>query len=554
MLNYLHVKNIALLRDVEMTFEEGLNVLSGETGAGKSILLTSILLALGARADQGLIRTGADEASVELILRAEDPETISELKALGIEDEDGEIILMRRISDKRSIARINGEAVPASLLRKAASLFIDLYGQREHESLLDEANHLKALDAYGGESVRGALQSYVNAYESYRRKKEEIQKLGTDDEERKRRIDYLQYTVREIENARLRPGEEEELKEKRTRFMKAEELSKSFQDADGYLQGSTLEGLSGAVSALKKASGTDRRAEKIFRALVDADSIVRDALSDIEESIAELPSEAEEAERTEERLDEIQRLRRKYGGSEEEILKTGKLLSDELSELVRLDADKEHLYEELDVLRDALKEAGRTLHLARSEAAVRFDRDMTAALSELRFLSVLFKTEVTETNRFTRNGADTAVFYISMNPGEEPRPLSTVASGGELSRIMLALKTMSGHETSEHDKTFIFDEIDTGISGQTALAVAKRLRRASRERQVLLVSHLPQIVAMADHHYLIEKNVLENETVTNVSALSEEDSLREIARLLGTGEITETALANARELKGAVRG
>ena len=221
MLNYLHVKNIALLRDVEMNFDEGLCVLSGETGAGKSILLHAILLALGARTDTGLIRTGAEEASVELILRANEPETLDELQKLGIETEEGQIVLQRKIAEKKSIAKINGETVPASLLRKAASLFIDLYGQREHESLLDENNHLSALDAYGSTKIDEALSGYRAAYDLYREKKEEIQRLGTDDEERKRRIDYLEYTVREIENAHLKPGEEEDLKEKRLRFMKA---------------------------------------------------------------------------------------------------------------------------------------------------------------------------------------------------------------------------------------------------------------------------------------------------------------------------------------------
>ncbi len=554
MLNYLHVKNIALLRDVEMNFDEGLCVLSGETGAGKSILLHAILLALGARTDTGLIRTGADEASVELILQANEPETLDELQKLGIETEEGQIVLQRKIAEKKSIAKINGETVPASLLRKAASLFIDLYGQREHESLLDENNHLKALDAYGSTKIDEALSKYRTAYDAYREKKEEIQKLGTDDEERKRRIDYLTYTVREIENAHLKPGEEETLKEKRLRFMKAEELSKSLKEAEGYLSQNAQEALSGAVSALKKAAETDKEIETIFRTLVDADAIVRDAESEIEERIAALPSEEEEAGRIEERLDEIQRLRRKYGGSAEEILASLNQYRSELDELRRLDANKEQLYQELEERKEALKEAGRSLHLCRSEAAVRFDRDMTAALSELRFLSVVFRTEVTETNRFTRNGADTVVFYISMNPGETPKPLSQIASGGELSRIMLALKTLSSQKGSEKDKTFIFDEIDTGISGSTALAVARRLMRAAEDRQVLLVSHLPQIVAMADHNYLIEKNVYENETVTAVRELSEEESLSEIARLLGTGEMTDAALRNAKELRSAVKG
>lgn len=554
MLNYLHVKNIALLRDVEMSFDEGLCVLSGETGAGKSILLHAILLALGARTDTGLIRTGAEEASVELILKANEPETLDELQKLGIETEDGQIVLQRKIAEKKSIAKINGETVPASLLRKAATLFIDLYGQREHESLLDENNHLRALDAYGSTKIEEALSEYRTAYDSYREKKEEIQKLGTDDEERKRRIDYLDYTVREIANARLKAGEEETLKEKRLRFMKAEELSKSLKEAEGYLSGNAQEALSGAVSALKKAAETDKEIETIFRTLVDADAIVRDAQSEIEERIANLPSEEEEAGRIEERLDEIQRLRRKYGGSVEEILASLRQFQDELSELTRLDANKEQLYQELEERKERLKEAGRMLHLGRSEAAVRFDRDMTAALLELRFLSVVFRTEVTETNRFTRNGADTVVFYISMNPGETPKPLSQIASGGELSRIMLALKTLSSKKGSEKDKTFVFDEIDTGISGSTALAVARRLMRAAEDRQVLLVSHLPQIVAMADHNYLIEKNVYENETVTAVRELSEEESLSEIARLLGTGEMTDAALNNAKELRSAVKG
>ena len=554
MLNYLHVKNIALLRDVEMNFDEGLCVLSGETGAGKSILLHAILLALGARTDTGLIRTGADEASVELILQANEPETLDELQKLGIETEEGQIVLQRKIAEKKSIAKINGETVPASLLRKAASLFIDLYGQREHESLLDENNHLSALDAYGSTKIDEALSEYQTAYDSYREKKEEIRKLGTDDEERKRRIDYLTYTVREIENAHLKPGEEEDLKEKRLRFMKAEELSKSLREAEGYLSQNAQEALSGAISALKKAAETDKEIETIFRTLVDADAIVRDAESEIEERIAALPSEEEEAGRIEERLDEIQRLRRKYGGSAEEILASLKQYRSELDELRRLDAHKEQLYQELEERKEALKEAGRSLHLCRSEAAVRFDRDMTAALSELRFLSVVFRTEVTETNRFTRNGADTVVFYISMNPGETPKPLSQIASGGELSRIMLALKTLSSQKGSEKDKTFIFDEIDTGISGSTALAVARRLMRAAEDRQVLLVSHLPQIVAMADHNYLIEKNVYDNETVTAVRELSEEESLSEIARLLGTGEMTDAALRNAKELRSAVKG
>ena len=549
MLTSLHVKNLALIRDTELSFGEGLNVLSGETGAGKSILLGSILLCLGVRSDKELIRTGAESAYVELVFSGVGPEITEKLKEMDVYPEDGEYRFSRRLTEKKSVAKINGETVSLGTVRSAASLLIDLYAQNEQRTLLDEENYVDILDAFGGEELEKPKADYRAAYRAYRTKKEEIRKLGSDDEERRRTLDFLAFELDEIGKAKLRPGEEEELKQAYERYSHEAAIREGLAEASAVLSDETSEKTARVIRLLQDVEKYDPSLSEPVALFKDVESLLDDGIQALKSRLIALGEENEKLPAIEERMDEIGRLKLKYGASVEEILKTGEKLEKEFAELRELDARSEELKEELERAKEKLVSAAKSLREARIRTGERFSSSLVETMKGLNFTDVRFSVEVTETNRYTTDGADEVRFLISVNPGEPVKPLYKVASGGELSRIMLAVKTITVRRANRGEKTLVFDEVDTGISGLTASLVGERLYEISSCDQVILISHLPQIVSLADRHFKIEKYVENGETVTTAGVLSGEESVYEVARLLGTGEVTEANLRNAREMK-----
>ena len=548
MLEYVHVKNIALIREAELTLSDHLNILSGETGAGKSILLGSLQLALGERGSTELLRTGESEGVVELVCSVTDPVTLRKLSELSVEPEDGKIILSRRITEKRSVLRMNSEIVPASFVRKTAALLLDIYGQHEHHSLLEEENHLKYPPAYAGARISDALSAYQERYGAYRKLREKIRELGgEDDEERRRRLDFLEFQLSEIESAGIRIGEEDALAAELRKLSSARAIEDALGRAHAVLSGELPDALSESIREIAGLVSEDPGLSSLLSELRDIESLMQDAGADADERLQGLETDGGRMAEVEERLSFLAQMKRKYGGSEAEILKSFDRLQKEYDALKEFDEDRERMLSELAEKRKDLVRAAKELREKRKAAAKDLEKEMTEALTDLNFLQVRFECEVLETNRFTGNGADEVRFMISTNPGEPLKPLAKVASGGELSRIMLALRTISADTDGIH--TLIFDEIDTGISGKTAAAVARRMHKIAADHQVLCISHLPQIVAAADHHFLIEKTADDGSAVTRVQELSEQESIRELARLLGAEETTELGIANAREMK-----
>ena len=548
MLEELHVRNIALIRELEVGFSDHLNILSGETGAGKSILLGSVNLALGLRGGSELLRTGESEALVELVFSVTDPEVLKNLQELQVEPEDGKLILSRRISEKRSILRLNGETVPVSFVRQISPLLIDIHGQHEHQSLLSEEQHLRVLDGYGKAALSKLLPEYREAYRAYRDMKKKISDLGgSDDEERERRLGFLEFQLQEIEDAGIREGEEACLTEEQKKLSSAEEIREGLSMVSEALSGNAADGLSQAIQRLQQLSTLDRELQPLLTELRDIESLMQDASVDAKDRLSALETDGERLHFVDERLTELSRLKRKYGNSETEILKTAERLQHEYDELKNFSEHKEELQKSLSVLQKKLVSCAEKLHEARLKTAQEFEREMKETLQDLNFMRVDFKAEVTKTSRFTSAGADEVRFMISTNPGEPLKPLSKVASGGELSRIMLAIKTLSAD--SDRIETLIFDEIDQGISGKTAAKVAEKMRKIAGNHQVICISHLPQIVAAADHHFLIEKTEEDGSAVTGIRELSEDASIEELSRLLGASDITEAGRENAREMK-----
>ncbi len=549
MLTSLHVKNLALIRDTELSFGEGLNVLSGETGAGKSILLGSILLCLGVRSDKELIRTGAESAYVELVFSGAGPEVTEKLKEMDVYPEDGEYRFSRRLTEKKSIAKINGETVTLSTVRAAAALLIDLYAQNEQQTLLDEENYIEILDAYGREELKDVKAVCRDAYRAYRAKKEEIRKLGTDDEERRRTLDFLAFEVEEIEKAKLRAGEEEELKQAYEKYSHESLIREGLEEASAVLSDETSEKTARVLRTLRELEKYDPSLSETVSLFEDVESLLDDGVQALKSRLFAIGEEDGKLSAVEERLDEIGRLKLKYGASVEEILKTGEKLGKEYRELKALDEHSEELKTELEAAKETLLSAARALREKRKTVGAAFSSALVETLKALNFAEVRFEVEVEETNVYSTDGADTVRFLISVNPGEPVKPLYKVASGGELSRIMLAVKTIGVRNSERGEKTLIFDEVDSGISGKTAALVGERLLEISSRDQVILISHLPQIVSLSDRHFRIEKYTDGQETVTTAVELSDEESVYEVARLLGTGEVTEANLRNAREMK-----
>ena len=554
MLYHYHVKNFALIEDASVDFGPGLNVLTGETGAGKSIMIDALNAGMGARTGAEMIRKGCGEAFVELVFSLEDPVLEEALAALDIACEDHMLLISRRIFPGRSLYRINDETATSARVRQVTELLLDIHGQHEHQSLLKPERQLSILDEFAGPACAEAAERTARAWHAFRAALKERGTFTLSEEERRRRMDFLQYELDEITQAAVRPGERDELA---ARF---KEMSSFGRVRDGlnrvleYLS----EGRMNAAELLMKASGELSAAARLAPALTEADqelATAQDILSSAEHEIKAYLEEADFDEETfrqvEKRLDDLHRLELKYGDLS---LPSCTARADREAELERLTDYENRLKQAdraVDEARREMEEAAAALHRLRAEAAPQWDEALTEGLKELNFRAVRFRTELEELPECTAGGKDRACFTVSLNPGEDLMPLQKVASGGELSRIMLAIKTI----LADRDRipTVIFDEIDTGISGQTAQAVARKLKAISRYRQVILITHLPQIAAPADRHYGIEKQTEGERTFTRIRLLDEEDSVRELVRLLGGDLQSESVYKTARELKNAAR-
>lgn len=549
MLQNLHVKNLALINETEVEFKDGLNILSGETGAGKSIIIGSINLALGEKVQKEMLRDNADTALVELVFYVENPATLEAVRALGIEVEDETIILSRKITAGRAIARINGEAVSASKMKEAAALLIDIHGQHEHQSLLSKRKHLEILDLFAKDLLREQKQKLSVCYREYRKLLDELEQSDSDTEERARELSFLEYEVKEIEDANLTPGEDVELEEQFRKYSNGKKILDAIhvvQAATAEEDESASERISRAVRELAGVSGYDKRVEELENQLTEIDNLLGDFNREVASYLSEEEFDNETYFEIEKRLDFINHLKSKYGNSIEQILESYNSKCERIAVLKDYDEYLNQLLSKINHKKQELTQLSDEVSAIRQKESVVLTNAIRQALMDLNFLDVRFTMEFRKID-FTENGTDEVEFMISTNPGEPLKPLGKVASGGELSRIMLAIKTVLAE--NDHIETLIFDEIDSGISGRTAQMVSEKMNELGRSHQIICITHLPQIAAMADTHFLIEKSVENDTTVSHIYELSDEESVQELARMLGGVEITDKVVENAREMK-----
>ncbi|MCI9137648.1 MAG: DNA repair protein RecN [Lachnospiraceae bacterium] len=553
MLVSLHVKNLALMEEAEVEFGAGLNILSGETGAGKSIIIGSINLALGEKVPREMLREQAEYALVELIFRVENEEQRKLLAEMDIFPENDEIIMSRKITASRSVGKINSETVSASCMKKAAALLIDIHGQHEHQSLLHKKKHLEILDEYGKEQLEGKKKVLKQRYQEYQSIKEEMQRALTEGEGRERELSFLEYEIQEIESANLVPGEDEELEisyRKMANHRKIMEAAGTAYEMTGG-DGSATELIGRALRELQTVTGYDSSLEGMEGQLEEIDSLLNDFNRELSGYISGEEFDEETFSAAEKRLDEINHLKDKFGGSLEAVLQAKEERQLKYSRLKDYEEYMAGLETRLAKAEEALKKVSSEVSKIRKKYAKKLTKQIREALIDLNFLDVEFDMEFQETKDYTANGMDEAEFLISTNPGEPMKPLGRVASGGELSRIMLAIKTILAE--SDQIETLIFDEIDTGISGRTAQMVAEKMNVIGRNHQVICITHLPQIAAMADYHFLISKNVINNVTISNISLLDENESVTELGRMLGGVKITDKVMESAHEMKELAR-
>ena len=550
MLLSLHVKNLALIDETEVFFEPGLNILTGETGAGKSVLIGSINLALGAKAEKEMIRTGADYALVELLFQSEDVFVHQKMEELEIPYEDNQICISRRIQPGRSVCRINGEIVNTRQVKELAELLIDIHGQHEHQSLLHRRKHQEILDAYAGEELERIKAEIAVSYQAYQSVIKELEESCMDEEAKRRTISLAEFEANEILEACLFPGEDEKLEQDYRKLSNVKKIGEAMS-ACAYLSGYESEAagasLGRALRELRSVENFDPKLSELSGQLSEIDALLSDFNRSASDYLDDLEMDPLEFVRIEERLNLINHLKGKYGQTIEAILAYGEKQQEKLDKMADYDAYIEALKKRSESLYQELLAFCEMASAIRKQKAKMLAEKMQTALEELNFLSVEFFIRVEKKEQPGSDGYDDVEFLISTNPGEALKPLCNVASGGELSRIMLAIKTVLADKDSID--TLIFDEIDAGISGRTAWQVSRQLGRLGCAHQVLSITHLPQIAAMADTHFLIEKSSDGIRTVTDISRMEEEDSIKEVARLLGSESITDAALENAREMK-----
>lgn len=549
MLSNLHVKNLALIEESDINLTPGLNILSGETGAGKSILIGSINLALGAKADKDMIRHGADYALVELVFEQLDDKVRQALESMDLPVEEDVVIIQRKITPTKSILKINGETVTARQVKALAEFLIDIHGQHEHQSLLKNSKHMEILDAYAGEELERELEQLQAAFKEYRRFKDQLESENMDEAQRKRELDLLQYEVEEIENSALKPGEDEELEREYSRMLHGKRIGEALQNS---IQSTDYDNGAGAmVSAalreLKQVLAYDEGLQDLDSMLMDIDGLLSDFNRSVLRMAEDMVFSEEEFIHTEERLNVINRLKDKYGYTIEKVLAYAEEKQARMEELLNFEEHLRKIEKDMQRAYALVLQHGQAVSAFRAQTARVLSQVLTQALLELNFLDVRFEIALKPKEEPTAKGLEDVEFMISTNPGEPLKPVAQVASGGELSRIMLAIKTVLAERDSID--TLIFDEIDSGISGKTAWRVSEKLGQLGKAHQIICITHLPQIAAMADSHFLIAKRVQDGSTVSGIDILDEEESVRELARMVGADEVDASAADHARNMR-----
>ena len=551
MLVHLHVRNLALIEDIEVEFGPGLNILTGETGAGKSILLGSMQLILGGRSAKDMIRTGASNALVELLFQVENPRAEASLRELGVETSEGQVLLTRKLMDGRSINKINGETCTVAQMKAAASCLLDIHGQHEHQSLLYQDKQLEILDIYGKEEIFPAKDQVQKSYKEYRDCKRQLDELDIDEEQRNRERAFLEFEINEIESAQLVSGEDEELEKRYRKLNNGRKILETLQgvrDLTGYESGQGAgESVGNAVREISRVTEYDTQLDSMASALQEIDGLLNDFNRELASYVDDLNFDDEAFYETEKRLDTINGLKAKYGRTIEDIQEYCLKQKQKLENLDKYEERFHEAEENLKKSREELETVSHKLSVIRQKYSQMLTDKITEGLKDLNFLDVQFQITFRRRKEYTAGGFDDIEYEISTNPGESLKPLDKIVSGGELSRIMLAIKAILADR--DQIESLIFDEIDTGISGRTAQKVSEKMAVIGRCHQVLCITHLPQIAAMADTHFEIEKHQKDNETITEIHPLEGDDSVRELARLLGGAEITQAVFDNAKEMK-----
>lgn len=551
MLLNLHVKNLALIEEVDVDFEKGLIVLTGETGAGKSLILGSVNIALGNKASKDMIRKGTDYSLVELTFSVSE-NCAKQLKKYDIYmEEDNIITVTRKISEGRSISKINGETVNIKTLKNVMSLLIDIHGQHDHQSLLYTKNHLDILDKFAKDSILELKEQIKEEYSKYTKLIKKLEEFNIDEGQKAREIEFAEYEVNEIESANLKPEEDVQVEEEFKKLSNSKEIVSALSEIYNALSYETAGGLGDiinkAVMDINSIKGMDEKISQFQTELYDIDNLCRELTSQIYDYNSGMDFNPEYVREVEERLDVINHLKLKYGNSIEEILRYKEEKEEYLEKLNNMTDEMESVKNQISELEGTLNNLCTKLSEQRKKAAKELEVLVKQALVDLNFIAVEFEIQITRKESIGENGFDNVEFMISTNPGESVKPLVKVASGGELSRIMLAIKSILA--TEDDIDTLIFDEIDTGISGQTAMKVAEKMAKISRNHQVICISHLSQIAAMADSHYLIKKTADENSTTTSIKKLTRQQSIEELVRINGGTGITEAGLIHATEMK-----
>lgn len=557
MLQHLKINNIALIEDLNLTFYSKLNVLTGETGAGKSIIIDSLNFLLGARADKTLIRSGQTQAKVVGVFVLE--EKVKEVTAFFEKNNleyDDTVIISRQMSENgKSVTQINGEFVTASMLKELTSYLIDIHGQNEHQLLLNTVNQLEMIDAYKQKEINNKKQAYQEVLHKLKEVNQHLLSFGGSEEDRLRQIDLLEYEVNEINLANITQEEEEELTLRLKKLQNIEKIANNVSEANVQLesgQGGVLASLTSALHNLNAVSAYDSTIETLVERLNSSKLELEDVIYELNDMASSLEFDEKEYEQVDERLELIKKLKRKYGGSVEQVLTYLKEASEKLHALKNSKEEIDKLQKEKRSILKELLEAGVALRKERETSA----NELTSAiLEELKDLGMPHAKLVMQfcdlpsleklERAYKQNGLDEVEFLFSANLGEPVKPLNKIISGGEMSRVMLSFKTVLTGDIP----TFVFDEIDAGISGKMAQAVSKKLAKISRNHQILVVSHLPQIAAMADNHFFIEKTVIEGKTKTHVELIKEDKVIEEIARMLSAEKLTDASKNNAKQLK-----
>ena len=539
MITTLHIKNVGIIDDLSIDFNEGFNVLTGETGAGKTLLIGALNILAGGRFSKEMIRNGETFSFVEASIYSEKSD-----KAM-----DGNIIISREIhSNGRNSCKINGRLVTVNELKEFMEHMIDIHGQHDSQLILNEAQHIHYLDRFIGKEIEEKLITYQEKLQQYQKAKQELKNTYGEDQEKERKLDLLYYQFNEIQNAKLKVEEETELEEKHKTMQNAEKLKANLAQIDVELNENAISAISNAIRALEKIEDCGEKYSEKLTILKNSYYDIQELGRDVSDLQEEVDFDEEEREKIETRLDFIYSLKRKYGNSIEEILAYGKKVEEEIHKIENLEEYHNKLKEQIQTLEKEMLTIGKTMMNLRKKYGAILSEKINQELKELEMPNATFSIEIKETTNFYETGVEQVEFMICTNLGEGLKPLAKIASGGEMARIMLAIK----HVLADVDEvdTLIFDEIDTGISGKASKAVGQKMKEIAKTHQVLCITHLPSIAAKGDYNYYICKNTKENKTYTAIKQLNEEETIEEIARI-ASGEVTEIAKAHAKELRKA---